>query len=157
MSLNRAPALVLLVPGLLILAGPVEAQEPAGCPAVEEEATVPVELRFGDLVLRARVASGANEAGDGTRVEGRLVGCERTEAEADVAPDVAPVLRLLHDLRLAFELAPVGEDGRCIRAGIEVSDAAGELAGTGSDGPVAVELCVPFRLERPAAGPEEDG
>jgi hypothetical protein len=135
---------------VLLVATAAGAQEPLGCPVIEEEAGTPVELRIGDFVLRAQVTGDAGETGESTRVQGRLIGCERdrrigaTGDEADAGDaelrGLASVLRVLHDLRIGLELGPARE-GRCVRAQLEVSDAAGGVAGTAGERPVAVELC----------------
>jgi hypothetical protein len=147
---------------LLALAAPTVAQQPADCPAVEDGTGTPVELRIGDFVLRAQVTSDAGVTGEGTRVEGRLVGCERDAripAPADDADAVEPranglgsMLRLLHDLRIGLEMGPA-EEGSCMRARLEITDAAGGLVGTAGERPVALELCgLPFTRDGGAAG-----
>lgn len=147
-----------LAAGLLLPAAQADAQQPLGCPTVEEGDGPPIELRIGDVVLRAEVKSTAAEGGEGTRVEGRLVGCEyerRIPADPDAAdaePGTDPVaglasaLRLLHDLRVGLELGP-GEDGRCVRAKVDVADAASGAAGA-AERPLSLELCgLPVRID----------
>jgi hypothetical protein len=133
---------------LLAAAGWADAQQPPDCPTVEADRGIPVELRIGDLVLRAQVSSEVRDSAEGTRVEGRLIGCERAPADAmadDPSGDpsvqgLTGVLRLLHDLRVGLELGPT-QEGRCVRARLDVTDGAGSLPGTSGDGPIALELC----------------
>jgi hypothetical protein len=136
----------------VLLAAPGAAQQPGDCPAVEAGRGTPVEVRVGDMVLRAQISSEADQSGEGTRVEGRLIGCERDPRIPPPADDTpAPaagaehdglgsVLRLLHDLRVGFELGPV-QDGRCVRAQIDVTDSAGGVPVATRERPLAVELC----------------
>jgi hypothetical protein len=161
---NRLFVAIALGGGLLLAPAQSDAQQPAGCPAVEEGAAPPLELRFGDFVLRAQVQSSTGATGEGARVEGRLIGCEydpriqeapagpvgvELEPAADPAAAFASALRLLHDLRVGLELAP-GKDGRCVRASVDVTDAAGEHGATAGDQPISLELCgLPFRLGEP--------
>jgi hypothetical protein len=139
---------------LLMAAGPANAQQPLGCPTVEEGPGTPVELRIGDFVLRAQVTGDAGDAVEGTRVEGRLIGCERDPripadpvdgGVADAAPlGLGPVLRVLHDLTVGLELGP-SRDGRCVRARVDFKDAAGGTAEASGGQPLAMELCgLPF-------------
>jgi hypothetical protein len=147
---------------LLVVAAPAAAQQPADCPAVEDGTGTPVELRIGDFILRAQVTSDGGETGEGTRVQGRLVGCERDPripSPADDADAVEPrvsglgsMLRLLHDLRIGLEMGPA-QEGSCMRARLEITDAAGGLVGTAGERPVALELCgLPFSRDSGAAG-----
>jgi hypothetical protein len=139
---------------LLVLGGPATAQQPIGCPTVEEGRGTPVELRIVDFVLRGQITGDAGDAVEGTRVEGRLIGCERdpripadpVDGEmAEAAPlGLASMLRVLHDLTVGLELGPT-RDGRCVRASIDFTDAAGGTAGTSDGQPLALELCgLPF-------------
>jgi hypothetical protein len=166
---TRTFVAIALGAGLLLAPAPGGAQQAAGCPVVEEGDAPPLELRFGDFVLRAQVKSSTGETGEGARVEGRLIGCEHDpripEAPVDPAADgpvgveldragdpaaaFASALRLLHDLRVGLELAP-GQDGRCVRASVDVTDAANDFGGTGGDRPLSLELCgLPFLLGEP--------
>jgi hypothetical protein len=145
---------------VLLTAAAAQAQQPLGCPAVEEGKGTPVELRIGDFVLRAQVTSDAGEPGEMSRVEGRLIGCENDPRIAPPAGDAddptageraergfGAMLRLLHDLRIGLELGPT-RDGGCVSARLEITDAAGGLA-PAEDRPIALELCgFPFDLER---------
>jgi hypothetical protein len=159
---KRVLMAIALAGGLLLPAAEGDAQQPIGCPVAEEGDGPPIELRIGDFVLRAEVKSGVAEGGEGTRVEGRLVGCEyerripsepgAAEAEpgTEAVAGFASALRLLHDLRVGLELAP-GADGRCVRAKVDVADATSEAAGTAAERPVSVELCgLPIRIGRPS-------
>jgi hypothetical protein len=154
---KRVLMAIALAGGLLLTVAQGDAQQPLGCPVVEDGDGPPIELRIGDFVLRAEVKSVAAEGGEGTRVEGRLVGCEyerRIPADpeaADAEPGTEAVaglaLRLLHDLRVALELAP-GDDGRCVRAKVDVADAASAAVDTAAERPLSVELCgLPIRID----------
>jgi hypothetical protein len=161
---NRLFVAIALGGGLLLAPAQSDAQQPAGCPAVEEGDAPPLELRFGDFVLRGQVQSSAGATGEGARVEGRLIGCEydpriqeapagpvgvELEPAADPETAFASALRLLHDLRVGLELAP-GQDGRCVRASVDVTDAARDHGATAVDRPLSLELCgLPFRLGEP--------
>jgi hypothetical protein len=166
---TRTFVAIALGAGLLLAPAPGGAQQATGCPVIEEGDAPPLELRFGDFVLRAHVKGSTGETGDGVRVEGRLIGCEHDpripEAPDDPAADgpvgveldrttdpaaaFASALRLLHDLRVALELAP-GQDGRCVRASVDVTDAASDVGKTAEDRPLSLELCgLPFLLVEP--------
>lgn len=151
------PIATILV--LLAGAGSAGAQQSDGCPAVEDGVGTPIELRIGDFVLRAQVTGDAGESGEGTRVEGRLVGCERdrriqaspddTDATAPPSAGTGILFHLLHDLRIGLELGPA-RDGECVRARLEIMEAVTGVAGTAGEQPLAVELCgLPF-TRRPA-------
>jgi hypothetical protein len=149
----RSFGLAALTAAALLAAAPAEGQQGA-CPPVEAGSAPPVEIRVGDRLLRAQVT---RESGDseGRRVEVRLVGCERAGDDADLlgvaeeeggaeaveelAGAASTLLRVLHDLRVGLELAP-GQDGRCVRASVDVVDAAAGAGGVSPE-PVAVELC----------------
>jgi hypothetical protein len=164
---KRTFVAIALAGGLFLVPGQSDAQQAAGCPALEEGDAPPLELRFGDMVLRAQVRSTAGQTGEGTRVEGRLIGCEHDpripaapdgplgaelEQAGDPSAAFASALRLLHDLRVGLELAP-GQDGRCVRASVDVTDAASDLAGSGGDRPLSFEFCgLPLRLGEPDGG-----
>lgn len=122
--------------GLAIPAGGLQAQDPGSCPAVEESEAPPIELRIGDFVLRAQVSSDRAET-DGTRVEGRLIGCEREQRIGEEGADPVSVLRVLQDLRVAFQFTP--EADGCIRAEVDVEDAA--RPADGPDRPLTLQLC----------------
>lgn len=146
---------MVLAAALFAAPAPTHAQGASDCPEIEEGEARPVELRIGDLVLRAQVRTEATGE-DGTRVEGRLISCERDRvigpadagAEADAADPaeaadvagVATVLRLLRDFRIAFDLGNPDEAG-CIRAALDVQDSAGQRPTAGADRPLAVEIC----------------
>jgi hypothetical protein len=158
------PASALLL--LAVAARPAGAQEAPACPPVEDGAGVPVELRVGDIVLRAQVSSA--DGAEGARVEGRLVGCARDRAGSPQEPEGDPVagdafggpgavLRLLHDLRVALELGPA-KDGRCVRASVEVSDDGGSLPQSPAGRPLGIELCgLPFVTGEGRQDPEDPG
>jgi hypothetical protein len=143
---------MILAAALFAAPAPTHAQAASDCPEIEEGEAHPVELRIGDFVLRAQVRTEATGE-DGTRVEGRLISCERDRvigpAEADAEPDaaeaadvagVATVLRLLRDFSVALDLGSRDADG-CIRAGLDVKDSAGQRPTAGADRPLAVEIC----------------
>jgi hypothetical protein len=149
---------IVLFSALAALAVPgagLGAQQPLGCPVAEDGAGTPIELRVGDLVLRAQISSERAGDGAGARVEGRLIGCEReqrigaAEADPDDATGDAParpvsVLRLLHDLRVAFEVVP-GADG-CVRAELDVEESKAGRPADVAERPLTLQLCgLPLR------------
>jgi hypothetical protein len=130
----------------MAMPAPAPAQGVADCPEIEGGEGHPIELRIGGFVFKAHVRTDRADE-DGTRVEGRLISCEREAliVDPDTAniPDhagVASVLRLLNDFRVSFDLNLADETG-CIRAGVDVTDAAGQRAATELDRPLALEIC----------------
>lgn len=142
---------IILAAALVAAPAATDAQASADCPAIADRDAHPIELRIGDFVLRAQVRTDHSDE-DGTRLEGRLISCERErvigEADAPDSPDhdvpdhaaMATVLRLLHDFRVAFELGSTDQAG-CIRAGVDVRDAAAQRPAAEGGRPLAVEIC----------------
>jgi hypothetical protein len=139
-------ALVAVALAMVVSTAPAAAQAATECPAAEA-GTTPLELRIGEFLLRAQLSTRSGAAGEGSRIEGRLVQCEEERLlgdpvdadDAAAAVSTLSVLRILHDLRVAFEVQPE-EDG-CIRASFDVAEGkTGRPAGA-ADRPVSLQLC----------------